>query len=1151
MKEENPETSRRDSENAISFENYVQETSSKTSISSKWINPKKRKSGSTIADHCSKNEIIREICATVLNRNSMLKVTQSEAINLLSSLLNKEQILEKVKKIEIEREPYQLEYNSKFKKYFEIVGHNGIIERICYDNGAKFAFTGGADGAIKCWNIVNGMLVRSLYGHTNMISDLCISRNGEHMVSVDYQGLMNIWSLKTFEIIHSIQFSSEAIFCEFIYPSNSSKMALGNIFIIFSDGIVKLVEFDANDITAKLANKFMLGESIKAICITDGGRFVICGGWWPFFLIYDTCDLDKIIVAENFRIQALCAAKNALKFAASSENRIHIYTFFSENTSVGGGYIKKKLNTGFWKKTVNEIDSEYFVEWICFLPSYLLVAACTDSVIRLYEDDSLVFSFSGESGAIYSHPFKNIFAVVGTNLTIYQFSSKKNFSEFPDFDSTNDCYKLSHLSHSESDFKVTNTKLNDFHVEKLFSEMIYVNLNDCQFSDDGRFLITCDDQGIIKTYSIEDTINVPEQQFFLKDIDRDISNENFTETYNIYRQKNPDWVKLEYQITSTSVDWHCIQIENQAAKILEKDKLNEDKFRALYLSGDTPEVQKTNEDLNRSSFLLATGSDRDETYILSDESEKSSESGLRNASSYVSSKESGKSSSGSSERSLKSRRRMRKTQKLRGFRNVKTADHRRIIYTDDESEPRNEIKKKRKLLISESDDSPVIIQRIGLRNFKESISSKNVKSKHFLRRNLVDSEEDSIHSEEYQAPTRRILRRNFKQSIEDFSDSSSGEIKRPLRSASISNQLKLKSEQNSKRNSFHKESYTGSSKSSSSYSSPRRTSNEARTKLKNITKHKSYDEVSQVPTSDNINWNSNHKNSYDPSETRVLRKHLRNSDNLFSRSLEQSPKRFLRRNLPFNNPVLTRSEPIANIDEDFEEKLCKFSYTWLASCSIYPNTRVYFNRPNYEKFMNLEQRIIYSKKFPPVSGFYDITAVQLDFIGKIPYLTMAIGHSYIIKVYEYPDSEGILCTDEQFALEQGQAISYFKKSRLIQDAIITEIDEMFMKVDETFILKSLALIKFDSLNLAEIPYSTNLKPLFASFPSSRVSLEARTNLNLINKKLNHQFYRKDSDFLYDLKTVVEEASKLSKEAEIESQAILQEYETAINEHTVK
>lgn len=559
-------------------------------------------------DNYGAADLIQKLCSTVVNNRTPLGITREEASSLMEGMAASEDFREKIRKIKSNREKIKLTRHLKIQKYFEVVGHTGIIERTCFDNSSRYAFSGGADGVIKCWDIREGMVIRSLYSHASMISDLCISKDGHILVSVDYQGVMNIWCLSEFRVLHSARLSSEAIFCEFTYSCGSREASLAegkcyHVFIILASGIVKTLGFTRDAIVSEKENRFMLGESIKAICITDGGRFVICGGWWPFFLVYDTKDLDTILVFENFRVQALCAAKNSLKFAASSDNQIYSYTFYCEGPSPQRN-TKRRTGRGCWKKCVSTIDNDYFIEWLCYLPSFLLVASCTDDVIRIYEDDQMIVSFGSEVGSIYSHPFKNVFAVVGTKLTIYQLSRPDEFCEFGNPNSFSANSLLRYNLSCSGELTIPNPDEGHMRVDVVFSENIYINLNDCQFSEDGRYFITCDDQGVVRAYSVEKPVTAPEEQFFLTDFDRTQPCEDFDATYNMSKQKNLSWIRTEYSITGASIP-ESTRIENLAAQTLEKDKLDEAKFRSLYFLGDV-----LSDDTNhRSSDNDGSGSD--------------------------------------------------------------------------------------------------------------------------------------------------------------------------------------------------------------------------------------------------------------------------------------------------------------------------------------------------------------------------------------------------------------------------------------------------------------------------------------------------------------------------------------------------------------
>lgn len=612
--------------------------------------------------------LVQELCLTIISDKTTLGITKDEAMHLLENVVKSNDFIEELRRTQnINREIYIVR-KLAFRKYFETLGHNGIVERMTFDNSSKFAFSGDGDGIIKCWNIEKGMLIRSFYGHNNMISDLCISKDGKIMVSVDYQGKLNIWSLNTFKILHSIQLSNEAIFCEFIYKLDQIQY---EIFIILANGNVKTIQFTEYNIVNEKDNSFMRGESIKAICITDGGRFVICGGWWPFFLIYDTQDLNSIIVVENFRIQTLCAAKNALKFSASSENKIYSYTFYCEGKQ-SGDLTKSKSGIGYWKRHLAQIADDFFIEWLCYLPSFLLIASCTDNIIRIYEEDVLLVSFKSEVGSVYSHPFRNIFAVVGTKLQIYEMIDFDNLKhEMINHDGI--FYEYKECGKEEPDFEFVNFSQrgseNRFYIKKIFSENIYINLNDCQFSEDGRFLVTCDDQGYIRAYSVESPIEIPEEQFFKKDIEisstrarannlnnfaarititgefsaqinaqesvdtlsgedtLSITNNEifFEETYNINSQKNSKWIKTDYSLTEVNIP-NNIKIENCAALSLEKDKLDESNFQKLYLYND--QTVLSGQDNNLEDTIKVESNDK--TYIISESNENSNHDSVDN-----------------------------------------------------------------------------------------------------------------------------------------------------------------------------------------------------------------------------------------------------------------------------------------------------------------------------------------------------------------------------------------------------------------------------------------------------------------------------------------------------------------------------------------
>lgn len=980
-------------------------------------------------------KIIEGLCKCASENDTQLKITQEEAKEILSGLVNEKILLERIRSVKINRKPYKVREMQRFQKYFETMGHNGIIERICFDNSSKYAFSGGSDGAIKCWSITDGMLIRTLYGHENMVSDLCINKNGNLLVSVDYQGKLNIWCLKEFKLLNSVNLNTEAIFCEFVYKELPENDDSYKIFIILSDGTVRTILFNRQTVIEQRENRFMEGESIKSICITDGGRFVICGGWWPFFLIYDTQDLENVVVLEDFKIQTLCAAKNSLKFAAASENQIFCYTFYCEGPASAGNFNKKRVGDGYWKKHTNLIDGDYFVEWLCFLPSFLIVAACTDNIIRVYEDDQLILSFQGEVGTIYSHPTENIFAVVGTRLSIYQIVSS---DEFPVTAQTR-------FTADENTCTISNESVSIPFISLVYSESIYINLNDCQFSDDGKYFITCDDQGVIRTYSTTSPIKVPEQQFFISDLDRTALDDRFEETYNFYRQKNADWKRIEYRPLSNTDRNRCIDIENCAIMSLDRLKMNENKFRRLYLSTEPGE--------NIQEIIGNNASDNEATYIISDDSNVEDRVGnliVRSEESTGSSIQQKRLKSNQSESSTSDRTRKRRIEKLKGYKKNK----RKLVVSESDSSTSR--KEKRRIVESEEDSSPLVIARKD----KQLSESNGI----ITRRRLRESEEPV-----------RVLRRSMgllPPSIDEPSDET------PVRS---------------------------------------------RTRINSIKRSPSPDSLAtrnQAESSKNRN-----KNREDPSEN------------------SPGSRRILRRGMVSegSNSFIEPDSDDNGIDKDFERNLGEFSYNWLCSCSIYEGVQIYFDLESYKEFMFLDQRIEYSKRYPKKSGMYYVTSVKYNFIGRIPYIMLILDNKFDIQFYEYPDSNGIACTIDQYVCNKYTDILYFDGTGLCNGRIQEEDDRMGIVVNGRRMLKSAILIKGVALDVRPIECTGLSKPLFGLSRNKKLKVKPIIDYSLVNMKLSNNLYRNEQEFLFDLKYVCKIAHKLEDQLRNLADSIYTEY----------
>lgn len=408
----------------------------------------------------------------------------------------------------------------KYKKYFyrhagDLLGHSGQIERITFDNTGKHVVSGGSDGMIKFWDVETGFLIHTCIGHRNLVNDLCFSKDGKFFVSCDFNGIINVWDLSNFTIHFTIRCFTGVTFSEFF--EIKSQKDVYNLVVIFCNGLVKVYKFNLSGLVEEKENDFTLDEPYKAICITDGGRFLLRAGYWPYLILLDTYNIDKCVIFEtnNLQVQTICAAKDCLKFAAGCGNWLFQWTYFYEGCSSMGNFSRTtKIIAGHWKKTVFKLDTEdsYQIDNMSYLKNGYLACVCTDLKIRIYSDRILRYTVEvDEMGSICAHPFENIFAYHGQFLKFY-------------------------------------------FLDKLINcEKINFTVNDCQFSNDGDYFVIGDELGNVRTFSLNHDKYIFSEQFFLSDF------EHFTTTNNtLYREckndctldsnrnKNEGWLLIDY-----------------------------------------------------------------------------------------------------------------------------------------------------------------------------------------------------------------------------------------------------------------------------------------------------------------------------------------------------------------------------------------------------------------------------------------------------------------------------------------------------------------------------------------------------------------------------------------------------------------------------
>lgn len=462
-------------------------------------------------------------------------------------------------------------------------GHVSQVCCVCMDGSNRFFFTGGDDGMIKLWDARKAMLLRSLIGHRYSINDMCVSEDCMYMASCDYKGTLKIWSLKSFTAIWSLQMGSEIELVEFckIGVKNEKEYSL---VLVESRGVIKTIVFDEEQLISETENaainEISGDESIRAICITEGGRFLLCGGLWPFLIVFDIFDIkDKLMVleTEGYSVLAIYASKSNFKVVASTLFSILICWEFKEEGDPSMGNFKKRRAgstnlKGHWKRTIVRMDipEDHFCEDICFLADdNYMVCMCTDNKIRIFHNLALKHVIETKDiGVLCAHPTEPIFVVRGEDL------------------------------------KIMNVEGKVYYEESLKWKVI-----DAQFTPNGEYFIGSDEAGNARIYAsfpfkaVYD--EAPREQFFTTDFTHITllyqpvveGEEYFLEcdmscTYNSNKKKNDGWYKIEYNpsqgMSYKRHEGRSLEVENIALLHLTNDFLSVMKFKKKYFVINEP-----------------------------------------------------------------------------------------------------------------------------------------------------------------------------------------------------------------------------------------------------------------------------------------------------------------------------------------------------------------------------------------------------------------------------------------------------------------------------------------------------------------------------------------------------------------------------------
>ena len=89
-------------------------------------------------------------------------------------------------------------WDTRFKDPIHVFETKYPLLAVCFNETGDRVFTSGIENTIQVWDLRNKVLEDQYYGHTNTITDLSISHNGNYILSTSMDQTVRCWDIRPF-----------------------------------------------------------------------------------------------------------------------------------------------------------------------------------------------------------------------------------------------------------------------------------------------------------------------------------------------------------------------------------------------------------------------------------------------------------------------------------------------------------------------------------------------------------------------------------------------------------------------------------------------------------------------------------------------------------------------------------------------------------------------------------------------------------------------------------------------------------------------------------------------------------------------------------------------------------------------------------------
>ena len=201
-------------------------------------------------------------------------------------------------------------------------GHSDIVSSLAFSVNGQMLISGSYDETVKLWDMQTSVLIKTFHGHSSPISSVSISPDHTRIAAGFWDGTIQSWDILSEGSLHTTQFYGCKLNVISFSPADSQRLISAS-----GDGTVRQWDVDG------LQSKHRC-DGYYAVFSSDGAQFMSCGGEVVMLQNSSTGEVLARSCVAGARFQRCCISSDGRFIAAATSYTIHVWDIANSDPSL-------------------------------------------------------------------------------------------------------------------------------------------------------------------------------------------------------------------------------------------------------------------------------------------------------------------------------------------------------------------------------------------------------------------------------------------------------------------------------------------------------------------------------------------------------------------------------------------------------------------------------------------------------------------------------------------------------------------------------------------------------------------------------------------------------------------------------------------------